>query len=411
METAKEYFEDALQGKALPTQRTYRRWFERFMEHLEMTPEDFYVKLDSIDREVRAGTMDRRAADWLERRLSGYIRQLREEGFADGTIQHVNKAVSLFLKSNRLPRINSESVDKLKAKTYGQRMARVKDILEMLRRCERANNPFFARRNGSVVMALKDCGLRVSDLSPFKVEDYHKALKASPEPGFAVFDLITSRKTGALAAPHLGPEATEALDEYLGDRVTGPLFPRREPDGDGRYIIGDEGLSDEGFSMMIHRLAIKLEKVSAHSLRKFHETKLGAAGMSPQLVALLQGTDPGGRGSYVQNYYDGTLTREYVKAYDELRVFGAPDRDLEETREALKELQLRMKKLEQEKYLAEHSLDYTLARMDEAGVPVNPETAEADQVTEFMMGFSRLLSVDPEGAKKLLEEALRKARE
>jgi len=85
----------------------------------------------------------------------------------------------------------------------------------------------------------------------------------------------------------------------------------------------------------------------------------------------------------------------------------AQKHELEEAREAIAELQLRMKELEQEKYLAEHSLDYTLARMDEAGVPVNPDTGETDLVTQAMRVFARQMSLDPEGAIKNLNERTR----
>jgi len=327
---AMEYFQEHFNGKDPKTKTIYLRWFGRFMEYLEMTPEEFYLKAKEIKDGVLSGDIDERDENWIPDQLNKYITHLRQPNnhvrakpYADGTITHVLKAVNAFCKKNKLT-IDTSDVAKLEVKTYGKSMALADQIQRMI---ARSSGRMFELRNTAVVLALKDSGVRVGDLTQLTVESYQKAKANSPEPGYAIFDPLKAIKTGAFMAVHLGPEATTALDLYLGDRKTGPLFTKRESDGQGGYEVGDDGLSAGGFSMMLSRLAKEWSEISGHSLRKYHETKCGAGGMPSQLIALLNGVSTG-RDSYVKNYEDGSLTRFYVKVYPELKIQSKPSKAL-----------------------------------------------------------------------------------
>jgi len=346
---AMEHFERHFNGKDSKTKAIYLRWFGRFMEHLDMSPEDFYRKAKMIKDGVLRGEIDERDENWITDQLNTYIAHLRKPNnhvrakpYADGTITHVLKAVNAFCKKNKL-NVDTSDVAKLQVKTYGKHMALADQIKRMIA-C--STGRMFELRNTAIVTMLKDSGVRVGDLTQLTVEMYHKALGNSPEPGYAVFDPLRAQKTNAFMAIHVGQEAIKALDLYLGDRKTGPLFLKREPDGQGGYEVGKNGLSSGGFSMMLSRLAKEWPEISGHSLRKYHETKCGAGGMPPQLIALLNGVSTG-RDSYVKNYEDGSLTSFYVKVYDELRIFGeqVSAQKIDDQAEKIRELEAEVQQL------------------------------------------------------------------
>lgn len=425
---AMKYFEEHFKGKNANTRSTYLRWFNRFMDYLDMTPEEFYEKGKMIKDGVLNGDIDERDENWIATQLNDYIEHLRqpdnhvrEKPFKDGTISQILKAVNAFCKRNKL-NVDTANLSKLEVKTYGKRMA-VGDQIE--RMVARSSGRMFELRNTAVVMALKDNGARVSDLTQLTVESYHEAkenvakmwklakMKGSPPPGFAVFEPLKALKTGAFMAVHLGPESTEAIDAYLGDRQTGPLFTKRVADGQGGYVVGDDGLSAGGFSMMLSRLAKEWPEISGHSLRKFHETKCGAGGLAPQLIALLNGVSTG-RDSYVQNYYDGTLTRNYIKLYDELRIHKTVD---EETQGELLELRAKVKELEDQDRQDVDEIAAMRAELADLHDIVKGLEHYRDIITsmeptpELLRGITETMKAEEEGASTPeLERRVRKLR-
>jgi len=322
-----EYFDAHFNGKSPSTKRIYTLWLQRFFEYHGTTAEEFYSEAKAVKDGVLNGTVDERDIHFVEGKVNEFVEHLRKPGnnyrkkaYAENTINHCVKAVNAYAQKNKLL-LDLSEVSKLSTKTYGKSLARPEQIRRVL---TLSAGKRFEHRNNSIVLALKDSGIRESDLAVLMVEDYQRARENAVEMGysdFAVFKLMESVKTGAHMAIHMGPEATNSIDDYLGSRETGPLFPRRELDGVGGYMVGDEALSAGGLSMLLSRLCREWGDVSGHSLRKFNETKLAGAGVQSQLLALLHGVSTG-RDSYLKNYEDGSLTRAYIGAYDELRLFG-----------------------------------------------------------------------------------------
>jgi hypothetical protein len=179
----------------------------------------------------------------------------------------------------------------------------------------------FRERNRAFIMLLKDSGLRVSDVSPLDVGDYRNARDEKDEAGesFRVFDAQLTKKKKIYAYIHIGPETVTAMDEYLRVRQSeeGPL-------GDDEPLFTQrkkERATAHALSAQLKRLCELLGKdgykVSAHSLRKYHETMLLSAPMSREYIYKLQGkkTD-----AYNQPEKTGNLTKSYKSSYESIRV-------------------------------------------------------------------------------------------
>jgi len=73
---AMKHFEKHFNGKNSKTKDIYLRWFMRFMSHLDMSPEEFYLKGKAIKDGVMRGEIDERDEDWIADQLNAYITHL-----------------------------------------------------------------------------------------------------------------------------------------------------------------------------------------------------------------------------------------------------------------------------------------------------------------------------------------------
>ena len=95
--------------------------------------------------------------------------------------------------------------------------------------------------------------------------------------------------------------------------------------------------SPEDNIRLTSRLGKEGNRLSAHSLRKFHTTALEAE-MNPHWIAKLQGKSVGNSmGPYSQPEVEpDKLTKAYMAAYDELRVFGPSEEEARRDAEIVK---------------------------------------------------------------------------
>jgi integrase/recombinase XerD len=136
---------------------------------------------------------------------------------------------------------------------------------EELRRLLAAANAH-SRRSAALVSVLTFCGLRISEALGADLRDYghdsgHRVLKVT-------------RKGGKTARVALAPPVVRALDEYLGDRTSGPIFLATNGRDRYGYKLAYEQLA------RLCRLADLPAGVSPHSLRHSYATeslRLGAA--------------------------------------------------------------------------------------------------------------------------------------
>jgi len=309
-----DYWDNAIQNLAQSTKIAYQSDFNRFIAFIEMSSEDFYEFANRV-----SNSSDRRDRAKLVQLIQKYRRSLEEMDFAPGTIRNKVKPIISFLQANEVD-INLKRLKKNTQVSIGQKVI----LRDQIRQIFDSVGSEFRFRNRALIMLLKDSGLRVSDASRLSVRDYRGAKAYKNEAGeeFRVFPAFKTQKTGHYAFIHLGPEAVGAIDDYLEEREEdeGTL----SPDGFLFSGRGGESLSGEAMTSLFYRLCEPLrkkkEKVSAHSFRKYHRTQLEGAGMNTDWIKRLQGKVAD---TYSHPEQNGLLTKRYIDAYENLRVFDS----------------------------------------------------------------------------------------
>ena len=305
METAKEYWEAQLKNKAESTKTNYRIYLNKFLTKYGLTHEELY----RLQRDAEE-SKDRRATRKVPLMVSNFMHEMIENGYSNNTALMVVKAVTLFFEANEIS-FKIRKDDKPSIISQGSRLILKNQIREFMDFV----GAHYPKRNRALIYLLKDSGLRVSDISSLNVEDYLNAREVKNEYGerFKIFEPFKTQKTGHYSYCIIGPESVETLDNYLGNRKTGPLFLGRE--GKGKLTR----LSADALTALFLRMGKELEngnKITAHSFRKFHRTQLSAK-MNDEWIKLLQGKSAD---VYVQPYENGQLFEAYIKAYDQLRI-------------------------------------------------------------------------------------------
>ena len=139
-----------------------------------------------------------------------------------------------------------------------------------------------------LIFLLKDTGLRVSDVRNLNYGHVADGLENNLD--FIPLQIRT-QKNGIIAKTFLGPESIQALKEYLDERRNGtrrlppekvtkdsPLFRVNKPKV---QRISRSSLSS---SLSFHCQRIGVAKLSAHRFRKFLQTSIDAAGVSPNFI-------------------------------------------------------------------------------------------------------------------------------
>jgi integrase len=239
-----------------------------------------------------------------------------DRGMKPTTARMVYKAVKFYLRSMGFRNFELDAEDKPRMIYDGSRRV-TKDHIRELWDNFSAN---YKARNRAILLTLKDSGLRISDIARLDAEQYRGAREITVKgEKFRVFEPFATMKTGDYAHIHLGPEAVKAVEEYLGERQSGPLFLSLKG---GRMC--SKAVSEVFHQTKVRRsLKADFSKISAHSLRKFHWSSLP---INEGWICWLQG-------KATSVYLDEpAVTDAYVKNYDVLRVFGTHDVELEEAR-------------------------------------------------------------------------------
>jgi len=218
-------------------------------------------------------------------------------------------------------------------------------------------NPY---RNVAIMMFLKDSGLRRGELQLFTIQDYQNAKKNSylNEMGetFLEFEPIRTTKEGLTAHVIIGPEAVQAIDDYL--QYERPDASPKEPLFHHSWRNVASGLNGPAVGRVVKRMIQKAlgpqgRNKSSHSLRKLHKTALEAGGMPEAWINYLQGKT---RGEYSRpeelDPETPSLINAYMEAYDHLRVH----------RESM-ELREQFKRIQEEKKADQEVLQYLKLRV------------------------------------------------
>jgi site-specific recombinase XerD len=186
------------------------------------------------------------AASTVARRLSAL------SGFYDFGVHDAQVLTHSPVASVRRPRVSDES----------QAIGLTADELVRLLRAATAHSA----RSLALVSVLTFCGLRISEALSADVRDFghdhgHRVLKVT-------------RKGGKTARTPLPPPVVRALETYLGDRITGPIFVTGADNHRYGYQLAYEQLG------RLCRTANLPAGVTPHSLRHSYATeslRLGAA--------------------------------------------------------------------------------------------------------------------------------------
>jgi len=292
----------------------YRKSVSGFVEHLGIELEELYQfhKQYLDDGDPRSDRV-------VPLKLATYIKGRVGVDWKPGTGHNTAVAVKHYFMANSLI-FPLRPTDIPSAAHSGSRVIQNDEMLRWLELCVGSRSEF---RNKAFTLATKDLGWRSSDMTRLNVEHVLEAQVIDTERGrFRVFKPFITQKRGVYAYPHWGPEAEEAVMLYLDGRTTGPLFLARE---NKRWDTNAIGALYNRF-----RKRMGEDKITHHSLRKFHRTKLESC-IPESYVKKLQGkaTD-----AYIQPEQTGELTKAYIENYDVLRVF-TKDVELEAVKQEL----------------------------------------------------------------------------
>lgn len=351
-----------LKTKAESTRAEYLRNFRRFLERWDLSPEAlFEMRMSDVKSD------DPRDVRRIEGMVKTMMAEKHKAGASASTCRILRQSVSSFFESQGLE-LRFRSRDVPRGVSNGSRIILADGIREIYDNMASG----MKTRNRAVLMLLKDTGLRISDLAALNVGHYMDAeiVKNDYDETFKVLEDIATKKTGAIAYPHLGPEAVDAVDDYLLELVTETSMGgvSNKLDADSPLIVNERGERIKTrtltgiFTRQKRRLGKRGRKISAHSLRKFHLTRLETV-MPQSWIYKLQGrTVRGSSAPYsLPEQTEGELTNAYIAGYDRLRVFGKNaekekrTRDLEEEVERLNVVlrEERGKALEYERRLGE----------------------------------------------------------
>ena len=325
MSKSKAIWEEDL-GEASPkTAYIYTKIFDEFLEWAGLDHETlFTMHFEALKSD---DPRDRQNVWRLVKSFRDYM--VEERGLSTAYSAQIRSAVTRFMGANGLEFVVIK--DRFKIINEGQDRATKKHIQAM---SMATSEP----RNRALLMTLKDSGLRVSDVVQLNVGDVRNG-------DDFVLVRVAQVKTKNMAKPCLGPDALESIHEWLKSRERrggaftdeSPLFTDTE--GSGKFV---HRLDKGGVSRIIRWMALQssLENISAHSLRKYHQTRLEASNISDAWIALLQGRKiRDSRGAYSLPT-DEELLEGYAKAYEELQIHPTTDANtrLEEVEKDLQEL-------------------------------------------------------------------------
>ena len=335
MSNVQQRFNDKLSTKSKNYARNMRSAFTIFLERYDLTAEELYNKQKNIEKGIALGEMEPFEMDWLPDLVQELVLERVNNGLNANYAKDIHKSVSMFCRVNHL-RYTQSNHDLPHAENIGKSAFNKAHITKIWDHSE----GLFKKRNRAVMAFLKDSGLRPVDLSQITIKDYKNAKENSPEPGYAVFRPIITSKKGVKAYPHLGPDATTAIDDYLNDAKTvnylgltddDPLFMARNMDGKNGELIGFKPMNSVDISRMIKRIIDSAginngKRYGAYSFRKFHTGALNSTTMdlkvSPMPLSYiykLQGRKvKDNLGTYDRPEENGELTREYIRHYGKL---------------------------------------------------------------------------------------------
>jgi integrase len=300
------WLDEVLVNRRPSTKRGYRFFLTRFNEFLGETA-DAMIARRKRDLQSESPRVKKRYENYLKK----FDAHLVEENASIGTRRHVWAAIRSFFRAFDLD-LRFTRADAPQGESIENRAATKAEIRLLAQLTD--------TRGRAVVYTLKDTGIRVSDLARLQVGDVDLVAE------YPILKLRT-QKRGIVAVTVLGSEAQAAIREYLTSREYGTdvvppeAITKRSP-LIRQNSVEVKAMTPAALTVLLQRLrnTAKLRDISAHSLRRFFDTALEAAGVHPNWIDRLIGHKlVASRGSYSKPT-DTQLRDAYIQAYDFLRV-------------------------------------------------------------------------------------------
>jgi len=317
--TPLEEFEKSLSRLTPHTARQMRRQLQEFCEFHE---EDANRLYDTI--KTMGGSSLYYAWEDFRKHL------IEEKGKHVNTAGNYKKALNKFLKVNGLQIVRTERGEKVDGK--GVKHISKLQIAYLLK--DWVRKP----RSRALTYVASQTGLRISDLALMTVEDFLGSIKHYDERGREFREWsepITSQKTGVNAYVVMGPEAVQAIKNYIGTRTTGNIFVNEKATAKAINMkAGNIGLRlrdvtkplrDQGF------------KITAHSFRKFYLNQWTYKGLKDYgKIASGKRINPADE-AYTEAIENGNLIEKYMEFYSDLWEIHGETSALQEQVKELKE--------------------------------------------------------------------------
>lgn len=269
--TPLEEFEKALLELNPETASKYREYLNAFCKEMKTIPQRLHDLAFQWSRSDKTAERLSMRKAWV-----AYYNGLIDRGVHPNTAGTQKNGINKFLEANGLPKINGGN----KGVPYrGQDTIRAEEVRRVLgfRMSERLR---------ALVLTLDQSGIRCSDVAQLTVEDFRNAREeVSRGLRFRTWRKPLISKKNKVAIPVcLGPEAIEAIENYIKNRETGHIFLREK--GMFHWTTGEDGkrirtekrtekgspMSRKNMTMTVWSLMKPLReeglRVSAHSFRK-----------------------------------------------------------------------------------------------------------------------------------------------
>lgn len=312
MMSAQQYWMIEMSNRAPSTKEKYNKMLEMFCDWLKKTPDQI---LEERKQDLKLeGPREKHRYETFLKGFDSYLKDNKKYSISSRQIAWA--AIKSFFEVNYM-RLETRRGDYPSGESLGHRGFTKDEIKQLLVDA--------SPRIRAIIMILKDSAMRIGDLGEFKYNQISKQIDAGEE--FISLKFKT-QKSDTIARTFLGPEAIEAIKEYIEFRKKGTKRVKPEKiDSNSPLIRHNEKVSHvsrSGLSSLVYFLVkrAKLDnEVSAHSLRKYFQTQLEYAGVHPNWVQQMMGHKlTGVEGSYSRPS-EKQLKETYIKFYETLRVF------------------------------------------------------------------------------------------
>lgn len=250
------------------TKRAALFWLKKYCKFLETNP-DYLIKARADDLLSTSQTTKRKH----EENTNAFIIQLRRDEYAPNSIAMGVGLVRSFYKANYVPLTEVSTV-----RPYNIRAFKVPSVKDLKKMCENAEPQLKAW-----ITMQKDSGLGNMDLislSSNNLSSEFGAIKTQLKKGIVPIHVeVRRQKTGEKTDSFFGPNAIEALNEYMPDGAGGKIFQFS-----ARTV--EQQVKALGISS---KVATKEVPITPYALRRFFNTYMKLAGVNEALVETMMG--------------------------------------------------------------------------------------------------------------------------